>query len=493
MRLQRLSWLLPYLIPAAFAFMLLLFYPFRFRFEFDTDEGIQLIKAFLYLKGYALQTEIFSDQPPLFTVVLAALFNTLGPSVLVARLAVLAFSCLLLISGAVLLKTFYGGLHSFVALILLATLPYFVPLSVSVMIGLPAIALAMLALLALGQWRRTGRTGWMLFSSIALALSVLTKLFTVILVPVFIAGMLLSISDERPGEKTPVRRWMAIGIWLGVLIGAGLILLRALVGAAGWPQMIVTARDARNFAFEGREVGALLPRLWPLLVLATAGGVLSVARRSWAGMCLFGWFVLGIVFLVAVHPVWYHQQLLMSVPAAMLASIAVSECFLYLRQLMANHAPIGARGLLCVAGFLLFVGLLGFRIQDSLQGFKARLPNLIAGGQLNIPEYEAIAIMGKCDPGGSLLITDRPMYAFRSLREVPPELAVFSLKRLTTGWLTEEDVIASVDERRPKVVLLGRFRFPLVSSYLKSRYQKVTGYPGPRLFIRDWDGVCSEE
>jgi 4-amino-4-deoxy-L-arabinose transferase-like glycosyltransferase len=187
---RNLDSLLPFAVVAAFALVILLFLPFRFKFEFDTDEGIQLMKAFLYLKGHALQTEIFSDQPPFFTLVLSLLFRLFGPEVIVGRLATLAFACLLLTCAALYIKLFHGRTHYLVALLFLITLPGFPEMSVSAMIGLPSLSLAMASLLLLGLWHRRGRTGWLLLSALVLALSVLTKAFSLILVPVMALAIL---------------------------------------------------------------------------------------------------------------------------------------------------------------------------------------------------------------------------------------------------------------------------------------------------------------
>ncbi|MCI0521314.1 MAG: hypothetical protein L0Z70_13795, partial [Chloroflexi bacterium] len=53
-------------------------YPFRERFEFDTDEGITAMTAQLTAHGYRLYDEVWSDQPPLFRLMLGLVFRFLG-------------------------------------------------------------------------------------------------------------------------------------------------------------------------------------------------------------------------------------------------------------------------------------------------------------------------------------------------------------------------------------------------------------------------------
>jgi hypothetical protein len=65
------------------------------------------------------------------------------------------------------------------------------------------------------------------------------------------------------------------------------------------------------------------------------------------------------------------------------------------------------------------------------------------------------------------IMTDMPMYAFRVGRPVPPNLATFSQKRLATGSLTEEDILAAMREYRPEQVLIARFEIPALEAYLQ--------------------------
>jgi hypothetical protein len=484
MRRARLEAILPYLLAASFAVAMLLFFPFRFKFEFNPDEGIQLIKAFLYARGHALQTEIFSDQPPLFTLVLAGLFRLLGPKVLVARLAVLAFSCLLLTTSLSFVKRSHGILASVLAFVLLTTLPLYPQLSVSAMIGLPALSLAMASLAALGQWHHSRAAGWLTLSAVVFSLSLFTKAFTLVLIPVFILGILLSDPAERNLRGWVARNWKPAAAWLFVAGGLLLVLLLVTIGPRAWDQLVVVHASALGVEIEGVQASTLLKATWPVLVLALAGAGVSLRRRSWAGLLLAGWFVTGLAVILINRPAWWHQHILATLPGAMLAAIAIAACIDALRGPAVERRPLRWGRLVAAGGLILAAGYLAARLPGHLDGFKPRLPNLIDDIELKAREYNVLAAIEKYDPGGAVIITDRPMFAFRSEREIPPELAVFSDKRLSTGWLTEDQVIAAIETVQPQIVLLARFSLPRVREYVQDRYELVYSYYPFRLFRR---------
>ncbi len=103
-RPARLHASLPWLLPLAFVGVVLLFFPFRFVFEFNPDEGLHLMRSLLHLRGHELYSEVYNDQPPLFTWSLSALFFTLGPNVNLGRLFVLFLSTALMASAMAYLQ-----------------------------------------------------------------------------------------------------------------------------------------------------------------------------------------------------------------------------------------------------------------------------------------------------------------------------------------------------------------------------------------------------
>jgi len=134
------------LLPIAIALIFLAFtfsyFPFREKLQFDTDEGLNLMRSMLVVRGHSLYSEVSSDQPPLFTQILALLFRVAGFEVNPARSLVLLFSTLLVWSGAQFLQITWGKLAAILFLPMVIMVPRYLVLSTAVMIGVPSIALA---------------------------------------------------------------------------------------------------------------------------------------------------------------------------------------------------------------------------------------------------------------------------------------------------------------------------------------------------------------
>jgi 4-amino-4-deoxy-L-arabinose transferase-like glycosyltransferase len=478
-RLRRLPQAIPVILAGLFVALVLLFYPFRFVFELDPDEGIQLMKAMLHASGLTLYGQIYSDQPPLFTILLSGLIRLFGAKVLPARLAVLGFSTVLLVAAGEQVRRTWGWAHAATAVAFLALIPAYLQLSASVMVGLPAISVAVLSLLCLTIWHAHGRTAWLILAAALLAASVMIKLFTVVLAPAVFAGVLLI----PHGAARARLRWADAGLWSLVFAGVLAVLALLGVGPAHLGQLVETHLGAQGIAyFAGETLVRHTRDLWPLFGLAVIGVGMCVTRRVWTSLYFGAWLVLAGVLLALNTPVWYHQQLLVAVPGAVLAGIGLAEAI----QLALRRGE-RRRGAILLG--LVAIGLAALYLAWAVPRFVSKLhpdmPNLVPGAALTAREYDLLTLVDYFDPDGQLLITDRPMFSFRSRRELPPELANLSQKVLRGGVVTEAQIIEMIENRAAPVVLLGRFDLPEVQAYLKQHYDQVYGYIDLRLFVRN--------
>src|SRR5882724_5762356 len=70
--------------------------PLRTTVQIGADEGFELAKATLCLRGHHLYSEVWNDQPPLHTFLVTQILKHISPSILGPRLLTVCFSLLLL-------------------------------------------------------------------------------------------------------------------------------------------------------------------------------------------------------------------------------------------------------------------------------------------------------------------------------------------------------------------------------------------------------------
>jgi hypothetical protein len=482
--LSRFQWkhVLELAVPLAFFMLLFFFFPFLERFKLDPDEGFNAIKGLLLVRGYPLYSEIWSDQPPFFTYLIAATIRIFGHDINALRTLVLLLSTTLLTSAYLFLRLTWGTWHALAGAILIFLLPFYTMLSVSVMIGLPAIAFAGLSLLALTLWHQHHSNLWLVLSATALSLSILTKLFTAFLAPIFLVGILIDQKYRSGQSLTWHKLFKPAIIWSGVfafvIIGLGLIM----VGPANIDQLLDThliARDTEQYLSyaETHTINWYLRDSWAILLLALLCTLFTLQRRNWLSLYLVVWITGAYLLLSIQIPVWHHHQLLITIPAAMLAGIAVGEALHLISNLFHTRKLLSRQTLLITVTIICFILALIGLIPQIYTDFTTPVYLL---------ERERIFLvkMNNHAPETQWFVTDVPMYAFRVGIPVPPPLSVISDKRLATGNLTETQIIDMINKYKPEQIFLGRFEFPELKSFLQDDY-KILYTRGKRtLYLR---------
>jgi 4-amino-4-deoxy-L-arabinose transferase-like glycosyltransferase len=484
-----------HLVPFAYFAWLYLFYPFRNVFQFDLDEGINLMKAMLVANGYPLYTQIWSDQPPLFTQILALSFRIFGAQVNVARMVVLAFSALLVWGFSYYLRLVWGFWSMVAGILLVSVLPYYFWLSVSAMIGLPSIASAMLSLASLTTWHKKKNDLWLVLSAILLGLSVLTKLWTGILAPIFLTGIFL----DRFTQTDKPERWRAalraILTWLSALaitsLGVLLVILKPaqllqdLVQQMLLPHFNARASTLTEDSIVYSSINSYLEMIWSFFFLGTIGALMAVRERRWLSLYLFAWAILAYVLLNLVAPVWYHQQMILTIPTAGLCAIAAGEILNQLVKVRKlRRIPFPDIALLAAA--LIGTGVVLVNHMLPLMSAFTLTPNFAYQTSDKPPrEMQVVLEIQKYSQQTHWMATDVPMYAFRAGVMVPPEMAVVSRKRMVAGDFSDQELLAIVNQYNPELIMLDRFDYPAVKRILDTRYFLKSSRFTKDLYVRN--------
>jgi 4-amino-4-deoxy-L-arabinose transferase-like glycosyltransferase len=480
--------LLPILIALIFLAFTVSYYPFQEKLQFDTDEGLNLMRSMLVTLGYPLYSEVSSDQPPLFTQILAVLFRVDGFKVNTARLLVLLFSTLLVWSCAQFLQIAWGKLPAILFLPLIIMTPRYLDLSASVMIGVPSIALAAVSMLFVAVWHQSKNPLWLVLSGFMLALSILTKLFTGFFAVIFFVGITIWEYLDRQGEKLSWNLFQPAMIWSICFVGLGILLGLVLIGPRNiwsivYPHLAAPSRE--YFQADSYSMNVHLQAAVPLILLGLPGLLVSVYRRNRLSFYPLAWAGVAYALFSFYSPVFYHHQLLITIPVAMMAAVAAGEGILSLVRAINSSERFrfeSILGLVILTGFVLAAANY-YPILDRELMNRPRLSGIslkATSGKLRV-----IDSMLEYIDQTHWIMTDVPMYAFRVRRPVPPNLATISQKRLSTGSLTEADILAAMDEYRPEQVLIARFQIPVLEEYLRKNYTLISSPEYFRLFLRN--------
>ncbi|HEY9827733.1 MAG TPA: glycosyltransferase family 39 protein [Stenomitos sp.] len=460
-------------VPLVLFSLATLYLPIGRIFQFNPDEGIELAKVTLYSQGYSLYTEIWNDQPPLFTLALAQWWHWFGDSIVASRLLTLSFS-------ALLAWAFYRclRLHLALAPALLGTvglcLTYdFLRLSISVMRGLPALALGMVSayfLLRACQHPQRQNRGFVL-SGLCFALALQTKFFVGLMLPAMIIQLLIPRSSHAFSWQ---QRLGAMGIWsstvtitfLTVGIATHALNLDQLLA----PHLSTQARVALTEVPSALYVLLFFVQDLDYTLLAGLALRLLWPLRQPAFLFPFTWLLSSTLGLLAYTAIWSHYSPLIAIPTVWLAALALPSALagwpvglgtLRRREQTASRPSLPKLNLKSWAvGLLLFacclapikVALIGIKmgqfIKDSGTGFA-----LVQ--QVNLYRSQT-----------QWLMTDLPILAFYTHLKVPPPTVVLSEKRLEAGDLAPETLQQVLDTYQPEQLVLGLY--PPVEEALKS-------------------------
>ena len=202
------------------------------------------------------------------------------------------------------------------------------------------------------------------------------------------------------------------------------------------------------------ELSARLPAF--VLVLFAIGMLVAFGKITVAKIIPLVW--LGSACLVVgLHRPYFSHQLILVYPAiAWIAALSI--------DVVNGKARVAA----AIAGLLLLAVI-------AVKGaYEQRAPKF--GYRAGFAEWLAKA------PSDAWVLSDVAMDAYRAGRLVPPELAVWSAKRVIAGYLSADALIAVVEDRRPERILLRRFHQPKeFIDYLATHYTSVTTMPWAKL------------
>ncbi|MBB5754474.1 pectate lyase [Prosthecomicrobium pneumaticum] len=433
--------------------------------DYNVDEGFNLGKAALYNAGFDLYRDVWNDQPPILTVLLAALQRVFPDSVAAGRTLVLVMAVLLLAALFRVTRRLQGSGVAWIATLLLASAALFQDLAVSVMIGLPAIALTVVALdLLTRRSIRPWRDGLVAGGIYAVALH--TKLFVLPILPALALAAWIAAAGE--GRRARLATFLAAtGAVYGLI---ALILDIPIGGALVGPHVTPALRATYSFAANLRQFVRGLSDVALLMLVALAACAWIVARRrggaDWIPVL---WLLPAFLVLVLHTPLWTHQFLLLVVPGTWCAAILLDAARQELRT-----APPRVKGVSAALALAGLVHIVVVQVETWRGGARAALAASV--------DTEAIRRLWRA---GDWTYCDRAIDCFRVGALVPPETVVNSGKRVTAGNLPEDLLIRMLERRAPaQLVFRNGIVEPALRSALRPGYVALADMAGIEHFVR---------
>jgi dolichyl-phosphate-mannose-protein mannosyltransferase len=432
--------------------------------QYDYDEGVFAATADAVAHGGHLYRDVFLSQPPLFVLVIRAMFALWGTSLAAARITVVVLSVVWLIAILAILWTQGSPWGGLLAVCLLLGRATFLKAAQTVQMEVPAEALACAAVgLAVWGLRRPGYVWWA-GAGILATLAAMTKL-TAVTAAIPLIGAAAS-------EPAPESRWRWRMLATGALLAFAVFL--PVVGSAGFVDQVFTfhlalARTLHEPASTHvASIGKFLADQWPLSVAALVGAWRAVAGGAVFERALVAWFAADVIALAALTPLWAHHLIILISPMGLLAGTALrrgrerldlaatagvgrqSNAPSWLSELVLGTRP-GARP---VARLVTLTFLAACTMAYLGLGMSA-VDKAIPSPQL---EHVVRRITEAVPPEGKVL-TDDPMVSFLAGRRVADGFVDSSQTRIWTGRISEKHLTSALHAEGTDAVVLWRGTF----------------------------------
>ncbi len=413
------------------------------------DEGVYWQSLRSMSTGAPLYQQIFYSQPPFFLLSLFPTYLLGGQSIWSARLGIVVISLAGLLGAFLLGKALRGYVGAVAALLLLiSTAPYLAESQIVQADG-PCAALSLLAVgLAYLWWNHPeGRRGTWLAALTALTLvaAILTKLFAVAaLIPIglLILAHLWRVLQQPAETRLLALRSLLVGIVAGVIALLLLVLPFLPSFAQMWREVITfhTVAGAIYHPLRAENKNLLLSSLnTPLTYIALFAACLALLQRDWRVLPLLAWLLTTIVLLWQQTPLFVHHMVMLIPPL-----IALTITGLASQRAPRNRTFAAA---MTIATLLLILTVTALDLQEVRSHYTGvQAQGQGAGTQANLQVANDLRAVTQ---PGELVISDAQFIVALAGRNTPAELVDTSNVRLSTGYVTDAQMIQAA--ARPQV------------------------------------------
>jgi 4-amino-4-deoxy-L-arabinose transferase-like glycosyltransferase len=457
------------------------------------DEGVYWQSLRAMSAGYHLYEEIFYSQPPVFLLSVYPFYQLFGATVASARLGVISLS-LLGIPGAYLMGTALAGrVGGIAAAVLLAITPmYFQQAHILEAEG-PAIGLLFLTIGAAFMWweRPTGRSGvaFAMVCAVSLALGILTKLLDVTAVVPILLLVLARIWNIRHEDSHTVWRSIlpiAAAVFAGAI--ATFFVLAPFLHASDalWQQVVMFHLAAKRelITSQGGNIDTLADFFIVNRALAAAAMVsvaVAVMGRDWRILPLLGWFLVTLILVSIQVPLWPRHAIVLIPPLIGLVALGLKNL-----PAITLRGPITWTRAGTVLMGLVVLAVVVSDVRREYHRYKS-----LQSARSTMPWTEEVAAdLARLTTPDQWTVTDAQFVAALAKRDTPPWLVDTSFTRISSGYLTLNELIQAASDPRVRAVVFAtdHFTLPPVAAFrpwVQNHFNLARTYgPGIELWTR---------
>jgi 4-amino-4-deoxy-L-arabinose transferase-like glycosyltransferase len=417
----------------------------------DYDEGVYWQSLRAMGRGEPLFTSVFATEPPAFYYTLLP-FYLLGHSIEAIRLGVLVVATAGVAAAYLAGRFLAGPAAGAIALVLVATAPFYLQQAAVLQADGPGIALALLAVaLALGAVRSAGRRQLLLvtLSGVTLSIAMGTKLSGILAaVPILVALL--------GGRRRPLAMFVAFAA--GALAG-GVVILLPMLGAlpTAYQELVhshLGAGQSLNRPLEANLRYLVFARELPLEAAAAFGAIVGLVRRDSRIVLPLAWTLATLAAIVVYQPLFPHHLVQLVPPLALLAAVGV-----------ANGPSWPLAGRLAVGVLVALVGGAGFWV-----GARDTANSLKAGAH----EVALASVLRQQTAPQDYLISDNQFAVALADRDIPGPAVDTSRQLMATGLLTIDDIDAAAQQYDVRFVLVDGDRLQSLAGFTPWLAEKYT-------------------
>lgn len=428
----------------------------------DADDWRYTACSILVAQGYHLFSQVFSAQPPVLFVTLAAGMHLWGQTLASAQIVEILYGLLTLVSVSYIAWSLVGPIAGAVAPVLLVLSPGFLVYSHAVEAEGPMSALVAGSLAVLVLHGKAQRVSLLVVAGFLLSLAILTKLFAV---EAFLPAAYLLYLESRQ-VRTTVGRAGLFALAAALPVGLEFSLVAP---SQQWYQVVTMHSLAAHLVLPGTlsfweqmiDMVRLDPGLW---LITTAGLVILAAVRAWETLVALALWLGGMLLMLALfHPLFPHHLAILLPAVAVVASAAPA---LALTGLAGMGRYVMA---LLVAAYLVFTPHL----------VRADRHILLPGVRSPVATYAAL--IDRLTRPGQFVAADDVAINVQGRRDVPPPLCDPSNVRLRAGYLGPSVVEGAIRRYRARVVTTSfgiYVQVPGLLDWLRHRFAAVPGTGG---------------